>query len=71
MRLLRFLPTRWWSPSAWKTWLAYMHWRLETYGLYYPEGKWNNKTFFSLVRQTPSYYRWLGEIDRTRQKPQQ
>ena len=66
MRLLRFLPTRWWSPAAWQGWKSYVHWRLETYGVYYPDGKLNRKTLRALLRQLPSYYRWLGQIDRLR-----
>lgn len=68
MRLLRFLPTRWWSPRAWKTWASYAHWRLETYGVYYPEGRFNWQAFWSLLRQMPSYHRWLKDLDRLRKK---
>ena len=63
-RLLRFLPRRWWSPAAWKTWQSYLHWRLETYGVYYPAGEKNPRALGSLLHQLPSYLRWLKELDR-------
>ncbi len=66
IRLLAFLPRRWWSPQAWKTWKSYMHWRMETYGVYYPDGKKNDTTFRMMMRQFPSYYRWLGDLTRLR-----
>jgi hypothetical protein len=69
IRLLRFLPTRWWSPKAWKTWREYIHWRLETYGVYYPAGQTDKTALRSLFKQFPSYYRWLGEMDRVRRQP--
>ena len=62
IRLLSFFPTRWWSPKAWKTWKSYIHWRLETYGVYYPDGNTHRPMLRALVRQFPSYYRWLGQI---------
>jgi len=62
--MTRFLPTRWWKPSAWITWGSYLHWRLETYGVFYPKGKINWKALKSLIRQFPSYRRWLSEMDR-------
>ena len=65
-RLFRFLPTRWWSPKAWKTWGSYVHWRLETYGVYYPEGKLNAHALKQLLQQLPSYMRWLKDIDAQR-----
>jgi hypothetical protein len=68
MRVFRFLPTRWWSPSAWKTWKTYVHWRLETYGVFYPAGKINWRALRSLLKQVPSYQRWLGELDEVRKK---
>jgi hypothetical protein len=68
MRLLRFLPARWWSPDAWKGWKRYAHWRLETYGAYHPDGRLNRATLKSLVKQFPSYYRWLGHIDALRKQ---
>jgi hypothetical protein len=68
LRLVRFLPRRWWSPQAWKTWWSYVHCRLETYGVYYPENKANPSMLRSLTRQFPSYYRWLGQIDKLRKK---
>ena len=67
-RLLRFLPTRWWRPSAWKRWSTYVHWRLETYGVYYPQGKFNGQAFRSLLKQFGSYRRWLTEFDQLRKK---
>jgi hypothetical protein len=63
MRILRFLPARWWSLKAWKTWASYIHWRLETYGVYYPDGKLHARPLWSLIRQLPSYGRWLAEFD--------
>jgi len=65
-RLLRFLPSRWWRPSAWKTWASYIHWRLETYGTYDAGGRMNWNSFRMLLRQFPSYLRWLKEIDHRR-----
>ncbi len=62
-RLFRFLPTHWWRPSAWKTWWTYVHWRLETYGVYYPDGKLHAHSLWTLLRQLSSYLRWLKEID--------
>ncbi len=62
-RLFRFLPTRWWSPKAWKTWASYIHWRLETYGVFYPGNRFNFKAFQQLLQQTPSYNRWLADFD--------
>jgi hypothetical protein len=64
MRLIRFFPTRWWSPRAWRTWRSYLHWRLETYGVFYPNGKLDKEALKSLIRQAPGYYRWLGQMDR-------
>lgn len=69
IRLLRFLPTRWWSLKAWKTWREYIHWRLETYGVYYPAGQTNKTALRLLFKQFPSYYRWLGQIEKTRHQP--
>jgi hypothetical protein len=69
MRFFRFLPRRWWNLRGWKTWWSYVHWRLETYGVYYPEGKFNWKAFGSLLKQIPSYRRWLGDFDNLRNKP--
>jgi len=63
IRLWRFLPTRWWSPRSWRTWASYVHWRLETYGVYYPAGKINWKALRSLLKQMPSYSQWLAEMD--------
>jgi hypothetical protein len=68
MRIWAFLPHRWWSPRSWKTWASYVHWRLETYGVYYPEGKFNRTAFKSMLRQLPSYSRWLSEMNRLRGK---
>lgn len=69
LRLLRFLPSRPWSPKAWKQWASYMRWRLETYGVYYPDHRLNRQTLKTFLRQFPSYYRWLGDIDRLRRQP--
>ena len=66
IRLLRFFPTRIWSPHAWKTWWSYVHWRLETYGVYYPNGRFNGRAFRMLLRQGPSYYAWLKDFDKLR-----
>ena len=68
-RLFRFMPTRWWSPKAWKTWGSYVHWRLETYGVYDPAGRIDKTVLQSLFKQFPSYYRWLGQIDKLRNRP--
>lgn len=68
-RLLRFLPSRWYSLSAWKSWTSYMHWRLETFGVYYPDGKLQPPAFQKFLRQFPSYYRWLGQISAFRRRP--
>jgi hypothetical protein len=65
-RLLRFLPRRPWSPAAWRRWTTYVHWRMETYGVYYPQGRRNPDAFRSLLKQFPSYYRWLRQMDRLR-----
>jgi hypothetical protein len=37
---------------------------METYGVYYPTGEKNSAAFRSLLRQLPSYLRWLKELDR-------
>lgn len=66
MTLLRFLPRRWWSPSAWFAWKDYMHWRLETYGAYYPRNTLSRRSLSLLVKQFPSYYRWLNQLDHLR-----
>ena len=66
LRFLRFFPARWWKPSAWKAWGSYLHWRLETYGVYYPDHPLNGKAVLALLRQTPSYLRWIGDFDRIR-----
>jgi len=66
--MLRFLPRRFWSPRAWRGWASYVHWRLETYGVFYPEGKINWKALRSLLRQLPAYRRWLAEMDVVRKK---
>lgn len=63
-RLLRFLPRHWWSLKAWKTWASYVHWRLETYGVYYPDSRFNREAFMKLLRQTAAYSRWLRDLDR-------
>ena len=68
MRLLNFLPRRWWSPRAWRVWASWLHWRLETYGVYYPAGKTNGKALLMLLRQMPAYLRWLRQMDRLRSK---
>ena len=68
MRLINFLPRRWWSPRAWRVWASYLHWRLETYGAFYPSGKINLRALRSLIRQTPSYLRWVGQIERLRSR---
>ena len=68
LNFLRFLPTRWWSPPAWKNWGRYVHWRLETYGVFYPAGKINWRAMHSLFKQIPSYQQWLGEMDAIRKK---
>jgi hypothetical protein len=68
IRLFRFLPTRWWSPRAWRTWASYVHWRLETYGVFYPAGKINWRALCSLLKQIPSYQSWLREMDAVRKK---
>lgn len=65
IRLLRFLPRRWWSPRAWRSWREYLHWRLETYGVYHPDPKRANRQALKmLLRQLPSYYRWLKQMDK-------
>ena len=68
MRFWRFLPTRLWSPRAWRTWASYVHWRLETYGVFYPASQINWQALRSLLKQMPSYGRWLAEMDTTRMK---
>ncbi len=68
MRILNFLPSRWWSPKSWRVWASYVHWRLETYGVYYPAGKFNWQAFRALLRQIPSYTRWLSDMNRLRLK---
>lgn len=69
LRFLRFLPSRWWSPAAWKRWWTYIHWRLETYGVYHTDGKFHAKAFISLVHQLRSYEHWLAEFGRIRKEP--
>jgi hypothetical protein len=69
MRLSAFLPRRWWSPKAWRVWTGYIHWRLETYGVFYPAGKINGQAIGSLLKQMPSYRRWLTDFDANRKKP--
>jgi len=66
LRLFRFLPRRWWSLHDWKIWKSYIHWRLETFGAYYPEGKLTRTSLAQLLRQFPSYYRWLKEMEQKR-----
>jgi hypothetical protein len=68
LRLIRFLPRRFWSPQAWRTWRQYLHWRLETFGALYPDHRLTKSGIRSLIKQFPSYYRWLGEIDRLRRR---
>lgn len=46
-----------------------MHWRLETFGVYYPDGKLQPPAFQKFLRQFPSYYRWLGQISAFRRRP--
>ena len=46
----------------------YVHWRLETYGVFYPEGKTNWSALRSLLRQFPNYNHWLGEMDALRRR---
>ena len=67
-RLLRFLPRHWWSVKAWKTWQSYLHWRLETYGVYYPAGRKDRAALCSMLRQLPSYLSWLKDLDRLRRR---
>ena len=64
VRLIRFLPRRWWRLSAWKTWRQYVRWRMETYGVYYPSGNFNREAFRKMTKQLPSYLRWLCSMDR-------
>jgi hypothetical protein len=66
--LATFLPTRWWSPRAWHVWMSYVHWRLETYGVYYPAGKFSWNAFTSLLKQASGYRRWLTEMERLRKQ---
>gem|GEM_PF-2506238 len=66
LKFARFLPRRWWSSHAWKIWSRYVHWRLETYGMYYPDGRWNSASFRLLLKQSLSYSHWLSELDRLR-----
>jgi hypothetical protein len=68
MRFLQFLPHRWWSPRAWRVWGSYLHWRLETYGVYYPAGKFNKKVFLKMLKQFPSYRAWLSDFSKLRKK---
>jgi hypothetical protein len=68
IRLLRFIPRRWWSPEAWRTWKQFVHWRLETYGVYYPSNEKNPAAFRALMRQLPSYLKWLKELDQLHSK---
>lgn len=63
MRLLRFLPRRWWSIDCWKSWWSYVKWRMETWGVYHPDGKFNKENFWRMVKQFPSYYKWIGRMD--------
>ena len=66
--LFRFFPRRFWSPRAWRVWWSYVHWRLETYGVYYPAGHFNVAAFRSLLRQMPSYLQWISTLDVSRKK---
>jgi len=68
MNVLNYLPRHWWSPRAWKTWGSFVHWRLETYGVYYPANRFNFAAFRSLLKQFPSYLKWLDQIEKSRQK---
>jgi len=68
VRLLRFFPRRWWSLHGWRSWKSYIHWRLETYGVYTLDGKTRRGSLVKLLKQFPSYYRWLGQIDRLRRQ---
>jgi hypothetical protein len=56
------------KPKAWKTLGSYLHWRLETYGVYYPGGKFNGKAFISLVLQLPAYLRWQSHFSKIRKQ---
>jgi hypothetical protein len=65
---MKYLPRHWWSPRAWRIWGGWLHWRLETYGVYYPSGKFNWQAFRSLLKQTPSYLCWVSTIGTLRKK---
>lgn len=62
--MFRFLPTRWWSPKSWRNWSAYVRWRMETYGVFYPANRFNSVAFLKMLRQLPAYRRWLVQFDR-------
>ncbi len=66
--MLRFFPARFWSPRAWRTWMSYLKWRMETYGVYYPAGQFNKEAFSSLLRQMPRYLQWIRQMDTIRKK---
>jgi hypothetical protein len=68
MSLFKFLPTQFWNPWAWIRWGSYVHWRLETYGVYYPTGRFNAKSFISLLKQMPGYLHWVSDIAAARKK---
>ena len=66
--MFRYLPKRFWSANAWRTWASWVHWRLETYGVYYPAGQFNWKAFCSLLKQMPGYLHWVSQFESTREK---
>jgi hypothetical protein len=39
---------------------------METFGVYYKTDKVSGAALKMLLRQFPSYFRWLGQIDRLR-----
>jgi len=62
-RLLRFLPSRWWSLQGWRDWSRYIHWRLETFGVYQKNGQKDSSALRQMLRQLRGYLKWLKEMD--------
>jgi hypothetical protein len=66
--VFRFFPSKFWSPRAWRIWVTWVHWRLETYGVFHPAGTFNKTAFQKLLKQLPGYLHWVSEMDAIRKK---
>lgn len=60
----RFLPRRQlYKLSTWQAWFSYIKWRLETYGVYYPNGKFHWDIAYKMIISLPSYIKWIRRMD--------